>query len=59
MIKHPLEVSNILVIEGESHSMKMGGWSFISEFECNLMKMKESEGAFLKNCHKTVLLHWS
>jgi hypothetical protein len=34
------------VIDGEFHSIKVGGWSSLSDFECNLMKMKESEVVF-------------
>jgi len=47
------------VIEGEFLSIKMGGWSSISEFECGLIKMRESEVVFLQQCHKTVLPHRS
>jgi len=30
------------VIGGEFQSIEMGGWSSISEFECSLIKMRES-----------------
>jgi len=30
------------VTEGEFQSIKMGGWSSISEFECSLIKVRES-----------------
>jgi len=47
------------VTEGEFHSIKMGGWLSLLEFECSLFKMKESEVVFLQQCHKRVLLHGS
>jgi len=43
--------------EGEFHSIKMGGWSSLLEYECSLIKMKESEVVFLQQCLKAVRLH--